>query len=184
MAHMPGARWSARLVIDIVAAVLAICRDARARIGIADDAGGEPRRRRAAPAVAAVQLLRRAGDARHCSAAPSWPRSPARPGDRDLLEAAPVRPRLFRHRHALSRAGRQLRATEALAEQRGIDLLNLAQVNELIIRRMKTGVLLVDDANRIHQINESAWMLMGNPAPTSATSASWRRSCRAGCTTG
>ncbi len=28
---------------------------------------------------------------------------------------------------------------------------------------MKTGVLLVDDANRIHQINESAWMLMGNP---------------------
>jgi two-component system sensor histidine kinase PilS (NtrC family) len=28
---------------------------------------------------------------------------------------------------------------------------------------MKTGVLLVDDANRIHQINESAWMLLGNP---------------------
>src|SRR3546814_20763421 len=58
--------------------------------------------------------------------------------------------------------GRQLRATEALAEQRSTDLANLAQVNELIIRRMKTGVLLVDDANRIHQINESAWMLMGN----------------------
>ena len=59
--------------------------------------------------------------------------------------------------------GRQLRATEALAEQRSTDLANLSQVNELIIRRMKTGVLLVDDANRIHQINESAWMLMGNP---------------------
>ncbi|WP_153242665.1 sensor histidine kinase [Frateuria defendens] len=60
--------------------------------------------------------------------------------------------------------GRQLRASEALAEQRSIDLANLAQVNELIIRRMKTGVLLVDDANRIHQINESAWMLLGNPS--------------------
>ncbi|MEW5308368.1 MAG: hypothetical protein WDW38_000336 [Sanguina aurantia] len=60
-------------------------------------------------------------------------------------------------------AGRALRATEALAEQRSIDLANMAQVNELIIRRMKTGVLLVDDANRIHQINESAWMLLGNP---------------------
>lgn len=60
--------------------------------------------------------------------------------------------------------GRQLRATEALAEQRSIDLANLAQVNELIIRRMKTGVLLVDDANHIHQLNESAWMLMGNPS--------------------
>ena len=59
---------------------------------------------------------------------------------------------------------KQLRATEALAEQRSIDLANLGQVNELIIRRMKTGVLLVDDANRIHQINESAWMLLGNPS--------------------
>ncbi|MBS0381529.1 MAG: two-component sensor histidine kinase [Proteobacteria bacterium] len=59
--------------------------------------------------------------------------------------------------------GSQMRASEALAEQRGSDLANLAQVNDLIIRRMKTGVLLVDDANRIHQINESAWMLVGNP---------------------
>jgi two-component system sensor histidine kinase PilS (NtrC family) len=59
--------------------------------------------------------------------------------------------------------GSQMRASEALAEQRGTDLANLAQVNDLIIRRMRTGVLLVDDANHIHQINESAWMLMGNP---------------------
>jgi two-component system sensor histidine kinase PilS (NtrC family) len=59
--------------------------------------------------------------------------------------------------------GSQMRASEALAEQRGTDLANLAQVNDLIIRRMRTGVLLVDDANHIHQINESAWMLVGNP---------------------
>ncbi|MGH8190531.1 MAG: ATP-binding protein [Rhodanobacteraceae bacterium] len=59
--------------------------------------------------------------------------------------------------------GSQMRASEALAEQRGSDLANLAQVNDMIIRRMKTGVLLVDEGNRIHQINESAWMLMGNP---------------------
>jgi two-component system sensor histidine kinase PilS (NtrC family) len=59
--------------------------------------------------------------------------------------------------------GSQMRASEALAEQRGSDLANLAQVNDLIIRRMRTGVLLVDDSNHIHQINESAWMLMGNP---------------------
>jgi two-component system sensor histidine kinase PilS (NtrC family) len=60
--------------------------------------------------------------------------------------------------------GRNIRASEALAEQRGIDLANLSQVNELIIRRMKTGVLLVDEGNRIHQLNESAWMLMGTPS--------------------
>ena len=59
--------------------------------------------------------------------------------------------------------GSQMRASEALAEQRGSDLANLAQVNDLIIRRMKTGVLLVDEGNHIHQINESAWMLVGNP---------------------
>jgi two-component system sensor histidine kinase PilS (NtrC family) len=59
--------------------------------------------------------------------------------------------------------GSQMRASEALAEQRGTDLANLAQINDLIIRRMRTGVLLVDDSNHIHQINESAWVLMGNP---------------------
>ncbi|MBW8075997.1 MAG: two-component sensor histidine kinase [Metallibacterium scheffleri] len=60
--------------------------------------------------------------------------------------------------------GRQMRASEALAERRGLDLANLAQVNELIIKRMKTGVMLVDAGNHIHQINESAWLLLGNPA--------------------
>jgi len=85
------------------------------------------------------------------------------PGDRDLLEAALFGLAYFATTTLCHVLGRQLRATEALAEQRSTDLANLAQVNELIIRRMKTGVLLVDDANRIHQINESAWMLMGNP---------------------
>ena len=56
-----------------------------------------------------------------------------------------------------------MRETEALAEQRGIDLANLGQINELIIRRMNTGVLVVDDANRVHLWNESAWALLGNP---------------------
>ncbi|MDA3912919.1 ATP-binding protein [Oleiagrimonas sp.] len=60
--------------------------------------------------------------------------------------------------------GRQMRASEALAQKRGLDLANLAQVNELIIRRMKTGVLLVDDGNQVHQFNESAWMLLGSPS--------------------
>ncbi|MBO9665047.1 ATP-binding protein [Dokdonella sp.] len=61
--------------------------------------------------------------------------------------------------------GLHMRATEALAEKRGVDLLNLEQVNELIIQRMKTGVLLVDAANAILRINESAWHLIGNPPP-------------------
>jgi two-component system sensor histidine kinase PilS (NtrC family) len=82
----------------------------------------------------------------------------------DLLEAALFGLAYFSSTTLCHVLGRQLRATEALAEQRSTDLANLSQVNELIIRRMKTGVLLVDDANRIHQINESAWMLLGNPS--------------------
>jgi len=60
--------------------------------------------------------------------------------------------------------GKQMRETEALAEQRGIDLANLGQINELIIRRMKTGVLVVHDANLVHLWNESALALLGNPS--------------------
>jgi two-component system sensor histidine kinase PilS (NtrC family) len=61
--------------------------------------------------------------------------------------------------------GGHMRATEDLAAQRGVDLLNLEQINDLIIQRMKTGVLLVDAANHILRINESAWHLIGNPSP-------------------
>src|SRR5678816_2753710 len=61
--------------------------------------------------------------------------------------------------------GKQMRETEALAERRGSDLANLSQINELIIRRMKTGVMVVDDTNRVHLWNESAWALLGSPEP-------------------
>jgi len=61
--------------------------------------------------------------------------------------------------------GRQLRATEVLAEQRGTEVDNLARVNEMIIRRMRTGLLAVDSDNTIRLFNESAWYLLGNPSP-------------------
>ncbi len=59
--------------------------------------------------------------------------------------------------------GRRMRDSEALASRRGSDLRNLAQINELIIRRMKTGVLVVDGGNIVHRWNESAAALIGNP---------------------
>ncbi len=65
----------------------------------------------------------------------------------------------------LRNLGGHLREAEDLAEQRGADLLNLEQINDLIIQRMRTGVLLVDRANYILRINESAWHLIGNPPP-------------------
>ena len=57
--------------------------------------------------------------------------------------------------------GRQMRATEALAERRGTQAANLAEVNELIIRRMRTGVLLVDGDGSIRLANEAAMLQLG-----------------------
>ncbi|KOR29756.1 hypothetical protein TI03_01490 [Achromatium sp. WMS1] len=57
---------------------------------------------------------------------------------------------------------RQLRETEQLAQQRGLDLANLAQVNEYIIQHMNTGVLVVDQSWKICLLNETAWRLLGN----------------------
>ena len=57
--------------------------------------------------------------------------------------------------------GRQMRASEALAEQRGSQVANLAEVNELIIRRMRTGVLLVDGSGEIRLANEAAMLQLG-----------------------
>lgn len=60
---------------------------------------------------------------------------------------------------------RRARESQILAEQRGVDLANLAQLNELIIQRMRTGILVVDMESRIRLMNESAWYLMGMPNP-------------------
>ncbi len=59
--------------------------------------------------------------------------------------------------------GRWGREYQLLAERRGVDLASLEQINELIIHRMRSGVLVVDADNRIRQTNEAAWYLLGNP---------------------
>jgi len=58
----------------------------------------------------------------------------------------------------------RLRATEALAERRGIDLANLAKINELVIQRMQSGVLVCDPAGNIRMINQTAQKFLGQPA--------------------
>ncbi len=57
--------------------------------------------------------------------------------------------------------GRQMRRTEALAEERGTQVANLAEVNELIIRRMRTGVVLVAGDGEIRLANEAAMPHLG-----------------------
>jgi two-component system, NtrC family, sensor histidine kinase PilS len=61
--------------------------------------------------------------------------------------------------------GRQLRESAELAERAGEEAQNLATVNELIIRRLHSGVLVVDRDNRIRLLNETGWHLLGEPKP-------------------
>lgn len=54
------------------------------------------------------------------------------------------------------------RRNQQLANQRGDEVANLFQINELIIRRMRTGVLVVDGEGRITLANEAASTLLGD----------------------
>ena len=60
----------------------------------------------------------------------------------------------------------RLRATEALAQQRGVDLANLAEVNDLIIQRMHSGVLACDHEGRVHMLNKTARNFLGFASET------------------
>jgi two-component system sensor histidine kinase PilS (NtrC family) len=51
--------------------------------------------------------------------------------------------------------------SEALAEQRAYDLQTLAHLNEHIVQRMQSGIVVLDKNFRIHLLNRSAITLLG-----------------------
>jgi len=63
--------------------------------------------------------------------------------------------------HVLSRRARE---SEALAAQRGVDLANLAQLNQHVLQRMQSGIVVVDADQHIRLMNESAWYMLGLPS--------------------
>ena len=58
---------------------------------------------------------------------------------------------------------RRIQESEALAQSRGIDLANMAQLTEYVIQRMQTGVIVVDEDLTIRLINESARQMLEIP---------------------
>ncbi len=56
------------------------------------------------------------------------------------------------------------RTSEEIAEERKIDLANLSQINELVIRDMQDAILVVDNQGRIRQSNPRAAAMLG-PLP-------------------
>ena len=58
-------------------------------------------------------------------------------------------------------SARRIRFSEELAAEREVDLANLAQLNEHIIRRMQAGILAIDAQGHIRLMNRSAQRLLG-----------------------
>lgn len=53
------------------------------------------------------------------------------------------------------------RESEALAAQRGVDLANLAQLNDYIIQHLQTGIIAVDADGRVRMLNATAASFLG-----------------------
>lgn len=68
---------------------------------------------------------------------------------------------LFATAYLAHLSARRIRMSEALAARREVDLANLSQLNEHIISRMQSGILVVDANNRVRLVNESARHMLG-----------------------
>ena len=58
----------------------------------------------------------------------------------------------------------QVRASETVAAQRGVDLANMEMLNAHIIQYMQAGIVVVDADERVVLMNNAAWYLLGLPA--------------------
>jgi len=56
---------------------------------------------------------------------------------------------------------RRIRASEALARQRGVDLQNLSELNEYIVQHLRESIIVIDAAGKIRLSNASAARLLG-----------------------
>ncbi len=59
---------------------------------------------------------------------------------------------------------RRLRETEEVVRQRDIDVANLAELSEYIVRHLRESIVVVDAEDRVRLINESAQQLLGPDA--------------------
>lgn len=82
----------------------------------------------------------------------------------DFLQAGITSVAFFATAGLASALARYARTSERIAEERKVDLANLSQINELVIRDMQDGILVVDAQGLIRQSNPRALQLLG-PLP-------------------
>jgi two-component system, NtrC family, sensor histidine kinase PilS len=83
----------------------------------------------------------------------------------DFVQAGLTSAAFFATAGLASTLARYARTSEQIAEERRLDLANLSQINELVIRDMQDGILVVDSQGRIRQSNPRATQLLGTLPP-------------------
>jgi two-component system sensor histidine kinase PilS (NtrC family) len=63
---------------------------------------------------------------------------------------------------AASSVAARMRQSEELVRQRDVDLANLAELSQYIVQHLRESLLVVDEADRIRLINESAAEILGD----------------------
>ena len=85
-------------------------------------------------------------------------------GGHDFVQAGITSAAFFATAALASTLARYARTSEQIAAEQQIDLANLSTINELVIRDMQDGILVVDRLGRIRQHNPRATQLLG-PLP-------------------
>ena len=83
----------------------------------------------------------------------------------DFVQAGLTSAAFFATAGLASTLARYAQTSERIAAERKIDLDNLSQINELVIRDMQDGILVVDGEGRIRQHNPRARQLLGALPP-------------------
>ncbi len=88
----------------------------------------------------------------------------------DFLQAGIVGAMMLAIIVALQPLLRRISETESLARQRGIDLENLAQLNDYIIQTLREAIIVIDERNQIRLINQAAIEILATPKLKSGSS--------------
>jgi two-component system sensor histidine kinase PilS (NtrC family) len=83
----------------------------------------------------------------------------------DFIQSGLTAAAFFATAGLASKLASYARTSEQIAEEQKVDLANLSQINELVIRDMQDGIVVVDGRGRIRQSNPRAAQLLG-PLPT------------------
>ncbi len=81
-------------------------------------------------------------------------------GSTDFTRAGLLGVALFTTATIAHLLARRIRDIEALAAQRGVDLANLARLNAHVVQRLQSGILVVDEQERVHLLNDTATVML------------------------